>query len=89
MPSCIVRSALKWNGTRHAPGTVLELTDEQLAALPAGVVEVPPAAPPPPKPTRARSSETKAASLDAAKERVAKTTTRALEPDSPQPVAEG
>jgi hypothetical protein len=72
-----VLTALKLGGVRHAPGTVLDLTDEQVAGLPPGTVKcvVPP--PPPPAPPRSeKTPEERADALRIAQERVAAATAK-------------
>jgi hypothetical protein len=71
MPLCEVLSALKLGGVRHVPGTVLDLTDAQVASL-SGVVRVRVATSSPVvRPRVERSPEERAEAVRVAQSRVA------------------
>ena len=87
---CTVKSAVKVHGTRHLPGTVLDVTETEYAQLlNAGVIgTAPPPAPPVVKVPR--TAQEKQAALDEAKLRLAKNTGHAVDAgssgtDAPEP----
>ena len=76
---CTVTRAVKVHGTRHQPGTVLDVTETEYAQLmKAGAIG---AAPPPVQPVVKvpRTAQEKQAALDEAKQRLAKTTGHAVD----------
>ena len=83
---CEVLSSLKWNGVRLAPGTVLDIPDEDVALMPAGTVKKVAPPPAPPKPKEKRTVEEKQKSVTDAQARVAKVTGDA-KPEAPAPPA--
>ena len=66
-----VLNALKWDGERHEPGTVLEMPEEVVTALPRGTVRPLTVEPPPPAPRAPRTLEERKAEIREAQKRVA------------------